>query len=212
MLAAHLRRSEIMRQPIAWLALACLVGIARAGGNAAPASQAAPPAITSGWTLLKEGVAEGTIEADARHATNANPHLLKISMTKYAEPGKGRVGVKNSNVIAVKEGATYEITFNGTKEGNTGYGVGLVFSLETDDGKVLARTTLPEIGRGGRGGRGRGGAPGAEGAPPASPFRPYLVSLTARGSAANAHLTITPIEPIVVWLENIAIVERAPAK
>ena len=46
-------------------------------------------------------------------------------------------------------------------------------------------------GRGGGGGRrgGAGAAPAPAGAPAAAAFRPYTVSLHARGSAANAHLT-----------------------
>lgn len=160
----------------------------------------APAPITSGWVLLKEGEAEGTIEADAKHSTNGNPHLLKISVTKYPAIGKGRLGAKNTNAVVVKQGAMFDVTFNGTMEGTANYGVGLVFSLETDDGKVLARTTLAEIGRAGVGRRGGGAWPS------------YLVSLRARGAANNAHLTITAIEPFPVWLDNIVLVERDAAQ
>jgi hypothetical protein len=152
--------------------------------------------------LLKEGAAEGTIEADAKHPSNPSPHLLKIAVTKYPDIGKGRLGAKNTSPIAVKEGAMYDVTFNGAMEGTASYGVGLVFSLETDEGKVLARTTLAEIGRPG-GGR-RGGNAGT--------WPSYIVSLRARGSATNAYLTITAIEPFPVWLDNIVVAQRASAQ
>jgi hypothetical protein len=224
-----------IRSPMPALAvLVTAACIAHAATPVAPAAPAAPTAapLVSGWSLLKEGAAQGTVEIDAQHATNPNPHLLKIAITSYPDPGKatpdiGRLGLKNSTPIPVKEGQYYDITFGGLSEG---IGVGLVVSLETDDGAVLARTTLPEIGRGGGGGRGRGrGAPAASApvsAPATSPatnpvasspvpptlWTRYLVSLHARASAPNAHLTVTAIEPVAVWIENLTIVERQPAK
>jgi hypothetical protein len=214
-----------------WLPLVAilLAGSSRAAAPPAPPALPKPAAATAplltGWSLLKEGQAEGTVEIDAKHATNPNPHLLKIAITKMAPFGEGRLGVKNAAPIAVKDGLSYDITFGGISEGIS---VGLVFSLETDDGKVLARTTLPEIGRGGgggaRGGRGRGpatttapdgaaaaSAPATAPAAPAPAWRQYLLGLKARASAANAHLTITAIEPVPVWIENVSIVERPPS-
>lgn len=214
-----------------WLLAAATLLAAACGLRAAapaPAESSAPGAaaqpLVAGWSLLKEGKAEGTAEIDAKHPTNPNPHLIKIAITQLAPFGEGRLGVKNSAPIAVKEGQSYDITFGGFREGSDrDPGVGLVFSLETDDGKVLARTTLPEIGRGAGGGgrgRGRGGAPstapagGAAAATtaPAAPWRTYLLGVKARASASNAHLTITAIEPVPVWIENLTIVERQPSR
>ena len=170
--------------------------------GAAPATRAVPAdgTITSGWVELKQGEAEGTIQMDAKHATNPDPHLLKLSVTRYAGPGKGRFGARNTLAIPVQEGASYEVTFKGVSEG---IGVGLVFSLETDDGKVLARTTLPEIGRGGGRGRGRGASASSAG----PTWQPYLVSLHARASGTG-HLVVTPIETVPVWLENVRIEKK----
>ncbi|HVT79526.1 MAG TPA: hypothetical protein VHM90_02625 [Phycisphaerae bacterium] len=195
-------------------AVAFAADFAHAQTTPATAAGSTPGAITSGWTLLKEGQADGTIEADAKHPANSDPHILRIAVTKYAsDPGTGRVGAKNTNTMAVREGQDYEVTFTGISEG---IGVGLVFSLENDKGQVLARTTLPEIGRGGPGGRGGGRRGGAatDAAPQAATqvagggWRKYLVSLHVRTSDPAAHLVITPIESVAVWLDGIAINER----
>jgi hypothetical protein len=199
----------------ALLAASLFVPTAQAGGAGATVATmpAAPSALDliTGWSLIKEGQAEGTIEADAKHPNNPNSHLLKISVTKYVGPGEGRVGAQNSHTMGVKEGQLFDVTFTGISEG---VGVGLVFSLENAQGKVLARTTLPEIGRGGRG-RGRGGADAGGGAATvaAGPvWRPYLVNLRVRAADPAVHLVITPIEPIPVWLDGLIIVERPAQK
>jgi hypothetical protein len=188
-------------------------GAATGAGGAGAAQSAAKPAmdLTTGWSLIEEGQAQGTIEPDAKNPNNPNPHILKISVTKYVGPGEGRVGAQNSHTLPVRDGQLFDVTFSGISEG---IGVGLVFSLENAQGKVLARTTLPEIGRGGRG-RGRGGAGGANGATTvgAGPtWRPYLVNLRARAADPAAHLVITPIEPVPVWLDGLTIVERQSEK
>jgi hypothetical protein len=188
-----------MRVPMC-LGTAAVVLSAALWGTPLPvgAAQGPDPApLVSGWSELKEGEGAGTFQMDAKNPDNPNPHLLKISVTKYPEAGKGRYGVKNAASIAVKTGASYSVQFNGASEG---IGVGLVMSLETDDGKVLARTTLPEIGRGAS-----GATPGAT---PKAPWRRYQVTLTARASAQSAHLTITPIEQVPVWIEDLTIAER----
>jgi hypothetical protein len=188
-----------MRVPIC-LGPAAVVLSAALWGTPLPAGAQGPgPApMVSGWSELKEGEGAGTFQMDAKNPDNPNPHLLKVSVTRYPEAGKGRYGVKNAASIAVKTGASYSVQFNGASEG---IGVGLVFSLETDDGKVLARTTLPEIGRG----AGGGATPGST---PKAPWRHYQVTLTARASAQGAHLTVTPIEQVPVWIEDLTIVER----
>jgi hypothetical protein len=152
--------------------------------------------LTTGWTLLKEGEADGSIEQDAKHPAREAEHLLRIQATKTAGPGKGRVGATSDTPIEVREGQWYDASFSATTERGS---IGLVFSLESAGGKVLARTTLPEIGRG-RGPRG-GGAP--EGA-----WTKYTVALHARGSDAKAQLVITPIEPTNVWIEGLKLTER----
>ncbi len=198
-----------MRQAAAGSVL--LAGMAALFISASSRAQLAPPVaaagqdLSTGWTLLKEGEAEGIIEQDAKHPVSTSPHLLRIAVTKTAAPGKGRAGAANNTPIAVRDGQWFEVTFSGVTERGS---IGLVFSLEGPDGKVLARTTLPEIGRGAGGGRGRG-----RGAPTTAPvvganWSKYLVSLHARAAEPNAHLVITPIEPTNVWLDGLTITPR----
>ena len=155
--------------------------------------------LATGWTLLQEGQAIGTIEQDAKHPTNTSPHLLRIAVTKTADPGQGRAGAINETLFPVNEGDWCDVTFSAVTERAS---IGLVFSLENSDGKVLARTTLPEIG-GPRRGRGRGGPSTA----PAT-WTHYLVSLHLRASDPKAHLVITPIEPTNIWLDGLTLTPR----
>jgi len=155
--------------------------------------------LTTEWTLLKEGEAEGNIEQDAKHPARETEHLLRIQATKTAAPGKGRVGATSGVPIEVRDGQWYDVSFSATTERGS---IGLVFSLESASGKVLARTTLPEIGRG-RGPRG--------GSAPEATWTKYTVALHARGSDSKAHLVITPIEPTNVWIEGLKLVAREAA-
>ncbi len=150
-----------------------------------------------GWTSLQQGQAQGIIEQDAKHPTNPNPHLLRIAVTKSADPGEGRAGAINGTHFPINDGQWYDVTFSAVTERGS---IGLVFSLENSDGKVLARTTLPEIGRGRRGRGGPSTAPAA--------WTHYLLTLHARASDPNAHLVITPIEPTNIWLDGLTLTPR----
>jgi aldose 1-epimerase len=181
---------------------------------ATSAAPAAAPSISlaTGWSLLQEGQAQGTIEQDAKHPASSSPHLLRIAITKTAGPGEGRAGAVSGVHFAVEEGEWCDVNFSAATERGS---IGLVFSLENSDGKVLARTTLPEIGR--RGGRGRGrGAPVATATPAPAATVPtawpnYLVGLHVRAADANAHVVITPIEPTNIWLDGLTLTPRQAA-
>jgi hypothetical protein len=154
--------------------------------------------LASGWSLIKDGEAEGSIESDARRPSDSDTKFLHITVTKTAKPGQGRVGAINGTTASVDEGKWYDVTLEAIADGRS---VGIVFSLEGADGKVLARTTLPEIGRVRRGG---GGTDTQSNPTP----RKYTVALHARGTSDNAHVTLTPIEPTSVWIENLTLAER----
>jgi len=185
--------------------IACAWLIAAAPDSMADATTApaTPPSIdlTTGWTPLQVGEARGTIVQDAKHPTNHSPHLLLITVTKTAGPGEGRAGAISGIQFSVDQGEWCDVTFSGVTER---FSVGLVFSLENSDGKVLARTTLPEIG-GARAGRRRRTV-----APTTAPvaWTKYLVSLHVRASDSNAHMVITPIEPTNIWLDGLTLTPR----
>src|SRR5262249_43558163 len=103
--------------------------------------------LSDGWSLVEEGEAQASIETKATHPGDLSTKYLHISVTKTARPGMGRTGATNSQEFDVQEGKWYDGTFRAIVDGRS---VGMVFSLETADGKVLARTTLAEIGRGRR--------------------------------------------------------------
>lgn len=155
--------------------------------------------LTSGWSELIEGQAQASVEQNLPHPSSSSAHLLHIMCSKTAAPGEGRAGATCTTTIAVKEGQWFDVTFIGMNERGSS---GLVFSLETADGKVLARTTLPEIGRRLR------GPPGAATASTQPTWNNYLVSLHARGSDPAAHMTVTPIESTSVWLDGLTITPR----
>lgn len=178
---------------IVLFALLMVVSVARAQ----PAPTTAPAVdLTSGWSTLQEGDAQGTAEPDAKHPNSTDPHLLHIAVTKTAEPGHGRAGAINAHTFAVQQDGWIDIHFRSSTDRGS---VGLVFSLEDAQGKVLARTTLPELGTRGR----RGGNTS-----PTIVWNHYSVSLHVRASDENAHLTITPIEPTSIWLDELVLSRR----
>jgi hypothetical protein len=178
-----------------WVADRCAIG--QISSNVSSADRQSQE-LTTGWSLLKEGEAEGDIEPGAKRPTDSNTTFLHINVTKTAQPGRGRIGAINSTPIMVDEGKWYDATFRAIADGRS---VGIVFSLEGTDGKVLARTTLPEIGRVRRG----GGGNDTETNP--TP-RQYTAALHARASDTNAHVVMTPIEPTSVWIENLTVTQR----
>jgi hypothetical protein len=195
-----------MRMPmIALLAITIVAATHWKSSSATAADTPAPttaPAVdlATGWSLLQEGAAHGTIETDAKHGSNPSPHVLHLAVTKTADPGEGRAGAVSNVHFAVEKGEWCEVTFTAVTERGS---IGMVFSLESSDGKVLARTTLPEIGRG----RGRRGATQPASIPTVWPS--YSVSLHVRAADPGAHLVITPIEPTNIWLDGMTLTSRA---
>jgi hypothetical protein len=190
-----------MQNELLFNSIAVALMIAAFAG-AQPTTVSSGTRLSSGWPQLEQGQGSATVEQDVSIPSSDRQHLLHISCTRTAPPGEGRAGATSSTPIPVQQGQWFDVTFDGMTESRS---VGLVFSLETADGKVLARTTLPEIGR-----RGRGPGPGlsAATAPTQPTWSKYTVALHARGSAPAAHLTSTPIEPTSVWLDGITVTPR----
>jgi hypothetical protein len=198
-----------MRKMVMGLAWSFLAGLGAVALFLPAASAGAPttaPAIdlATGWKLIQEGQAQGSIEPDAVHGNNPSPHVLRIQLTKSADPGEGRAGAVSNIEFAVNKGDWFDVTFSAVTERVS---VGLVFSLESSDGQVLARTTLPEIGHA----RGRRGRPTTEAATVPAVWPTYLVSLHARASDPKTHVVITPIEPTNIWLDGLTLTPRIAA-
>ncbi len=125
----------------------------------------------------------------AEPLNEGNPHSLRLSVTNLGT----RCGVVNSGLrgMNVQAGQWYDATFYARKA--VGRGVGLVFSLESTNGKVVcARTTLPEVGT--------------------QDWRPYTLALHAYASDPHCRLVIIPIEPCTIWLDAVSLVPRPAAK
>ncbi len=143
-----------------------------------------------GWSFISEGGAEGSMAQDSADPLNEkNPHSLRLSVTNLGT----RCGVSNfgDRGINVQAGQWYDASFYARKA--VGRGVGLVFSLESTNGKVVcARATIPEVG--------------------ARDWRQYTLALHAYGSDPHCRLVITPIEPCTIWLASVSFFPRESIK
>lgn len=149
-----------------------------------------------GWSFLAQGGAEGSLRIDANRPLNErNPHSLRLTVAKMG----ARCGVVNSGYwgINVCAGKWYDVSFcarTGAGEpavAGRPRGVGLVFSLESAEGKICARATIPEVG---------------------GPWRKYTLGLHANASDPACRLIITPIEPVTVWLDVVSLFPRETFK
>jgi hypothetical protein len=194
-----------MAKAICWFASCIAAGMCASGtvvvAQTSPGSS--PTEIQSQklngpWSPLQEGEAAGVMQADTSRPADSHEKYLHLDVTKTAGPGQGRAGAICTAPIAVQNGRWYDATFRAIADGRS---VGIVFSLEKADGTVLARTTLPEIGRVQRGGDGTDTQTNSQ-------PQEYSVALHARGSDTKAHLTLTPIEPTSVWIDELTIASR----
>jgi hypothetical protein len=151
----------------------------------------------AGWSHVAEGGAKGSVSRVTDNALGEfGPHSLRLEATELGQ----RCGVANAGPpggMNVTSGQWYDVTFHARGEG--GRGIGLVFSLESADGKkVCARTTLPEIGRSGIGRPVEGNGEWSQ----------YTVSLRAHASEPKCRLVISPIEPATLQFDGISLVPR----
>lgn len=148
----------------------------------------------AGWTFVSRGNASGSMQISTDKPLDAQqPKSVRIEAKELGEV----CGIATAADLNITSGVWYDISFSGRME-NAGNSVGLLFSLETEDGrKVCARTTLPEIGRVGK---------IIEGNP--DNWRQYSVSLHAYGADAKCRLVISPIEPATVYVDSISMHQR----
>jgi hypothetical protein len=153
--------------------------------EAAPANSAAG---IPGWTLVREGEAQGTIALDdAAPPGPAGPHALRLDAAALgtrcgvADNGPGGRGIN------VQNGMWYDVSFFCRTDNKAD--TGLVFSLESADGRTIcARATIPEVG---------------------GDWQPFTLSLHAYAGDRHAHLVISPIDPGVLWLDGVSLRPRA---
>ena len=157
-----------------------------AATNRAVAARATAP---TGWKLIAEGGTDAELLNDPPAAApdNTNAHPMRLTIRQR----DGAVGIKeaaagHTNVAA---GQWYDLVFQAMTQ--NGKHFAFTVSLESDDGKICARTTLPEVG-------------GTE-------WKKYAVSLNARLPATNARVVITLAEPGTVWFDDVALVLRQEA-
>jgi hypothetical protein len=149
----------------------------------------------TGWSFVAHGGRGSARLTDDSPLNDKSPHSLRLEVI---ELGDG-CGVANAGYegMKVQKDRYYDATFFARKA--DGVGVGLVFSLETADGKkVCARTTLPEIGRGGIGEQVEGN----------NQWRKYTVSFHAYESDPKCRLVISPVEPAILYLDEVSLAPR----
>ncbi len=146
--------------------------------------EAAPAAgeIAGMWSEVREGGAAGAVTLDASHPLNDHsPHALKFAVTRTGD----RLGAATGG-LDIRGDQWYQVTLSACTENN--FHVGLVFSLESADGRtVAARVTLPEI----------GGA-----------WKTYGLTLHADAPLPNGRLVISPIEPGTIWIDELSLAPR----
>jgi hypothetical protein len=144
------------------------------------------------WSAVAPGGVKGSARLVRDEPLDSqSPDALRIEAAEY---GFGAANAAPGG-LHVESGDWYDVSFAARMESQGS--VGLLFSLETPDGKkYCARTTLPEIGR--------VGTP-IEGS---QRWRKYTVSLHAYASDPNCRLVITPIEPATVVIDSIEMVRR----
>lgn len=94
----------------------------------------------AGWSIVKEGEADGTAEIDTTNPLNPyNPHSLKMEVKKL---GRGRFGVANGGFwgIKVDKGKLYDLSLYARCE--PGYRGDLLICLEHPSGIVLAQSRI----------------------------------------------------------------------
>jgi hypothetical protein len=144
-----------------------------------------------GWSFVAEGGAAGEMAQDSYAPLNeTNTHYLKLTVKN---PGT-RCGIANSGFwgMNIHAGDWYDLTFFARADATeSGRGIGLMVSLESDDGKkVCARATIPEIG--------------------GPTWREFHLALQARQSDPKARMVISMEETATVMLDCVSLFPRCP--
>lgn len=132
------------------------------------------------WQLHAEGGASASMQIDAASPlTASNRHCLKI----VVENAQGRAGVVNEGYwgIAVRKGDSYDLEFKARSEPAD---LPLVITLESADGRVLARETVKKL---------------------VKEWKTFGLSLKAKETDPKARLVISPQQAGTVWLDVVSL-------
>ncbi len=139
----------------------------------------------AGWSIVKEGEAEGEVEVDTAHPLNPNnPHSLKMSITKL---GRGRLGVANGGFWGIKidKGKLYDLSLYARCE--AGYRGDLLICLEHPSGITYAQSRI-------------------EGLEPH--WKRFNVVLHSDSSCSSARLVIYATSAGIIWLDVVSLMPR----
>ena len=134
-----------------------------------------------GWNEVKETGAEGSISIENAQPVNAaNPHYLKINVTK----ADGAYGVSNDGFwgISIVDGQNYQLSIYAKSSKNLKGA--LTFTLISSSGKILASQEIKGI---------------------TSEWKKLTTSLKATGTDANSKLVITSKSKGAVYLDMVSL-------
>jgi len=138
-----------------------------------------------GWSLVKEGEAEGDIMVDTIHPLNPNnPHSLKLEVRKL---GRGHLGVANTGFwgIKIEKGRLYDLSLYARCDSS--YRGDILICLEHPSGIVYAQSRIEGL---------------------ESQWKRFNVVLHADDSCPSARLVIYATSPGTIWLDVVSLMPR----
>lgn len=174
----------------------------------------------AGWTMVASGEAKGTMTLDRSRPLNANnPTSLKLEIASV--PASGRVGIVNEGYkgrggrpredspeagqrfladferaakgmasgLAVQQGKEYRLSLYARCDAN--FSGPLTVSIEKQDGTVLAKQTINDL--------------GAE-------WKKFECALTASASDTNAKLVVAAAKPGTLYLDMVSLFPKETFK
>lgn len=139
----------------------------------------------NGWSIVKEGEAEGKIEIDTSHPLHPNnPHSLKMEVKRL---GNGRFGVANGGFwgIKIEKGKLYDLSLFARSE--TGYRGDILVTLEHPGGITYAQSRIEGL---------------------SSQWKKFNIVLHTDDSCPSARLVIYATSPGKLWLDVVSLMPR----
>ncbi len=134
------------------------------------------------WSGVASGPAQVELSVDSAHPVSPkNLHSLRVGV---ANPGSGRSGVANGGFwgMAVRKGQTYQLSL--FARGADGFTGPLAAALESSDGVVYARKTMPSL---------------------TADWKKRQLSLTVNATDPKARLVISTSRAGTFWLDMVSL-------